>query len=143
MYHTNWLFCIKNINFSDFEGKGVSYCAICDGFLYKNKKIDVIGGGDYAFKEASVLLNFTNDITILENRFFEQIVSVIGGILSLLILGSSFLLLNYKIGVPIILFGLLTMIIPFIFNKKINEKQLAYSDSISELTQKIKEYTNA
>ena len=61
----------------------------------------------------------------------------------MLILGSSFLLLNYKLGIPIIVFGLLTMAIPFIFNEKINEKQLAYSNSISELTQKIKEYTTA
>lgn len=50
-----------------FEGKGISYCAICDGFFYKNKKVAVIGNGNYAISEVNDLLNITNNITILTN----------------------------------------------------------------------------
>ena len=48
----------------ELTGKGVSYCAICDGFFYKGKKIAVVGNGNYAAHEAIELLSFTKDITI-------------------------------------------------------------------------------
>lgn len=48
----------------ELAGKGVSYCAICDGFFYKDKKIAVVGNGNYAAHEAIELLSFTKDITI-------------------------------------------------------------------------------
>lgn len=44
---------IKGI--SEFEGKGISYCAICDGFFYRNKNVAVIGNGKFALNEASDL----------------------------------------------------------------------------------------
>lgn len=94
------------------------------------------GSGDY-------ISLFTNDITILETRFFNQIVNVFSGIFSILILGGSFLALNWKLGLSIIGFGIITTIIPLFFSQKINLKQLEYSDSISSLTQSIKEYTIA
>jgi len=47
-----------------FEGKGVSYCATCDGFFFKNKKIAVIGSGNYANHEYEYLKNITNDVTL-------------------------------------------------------------------------------
>ena len=47
------------------EGKGISYCAICDGFFYKNKNVAVLGSGDYAISETNDLINIANDITIL------------------------------------------------------------------------------
>ena len=50
-----------------FEGKGISYCAICDGFFYKNKKLAVIGNGKYAISEINDLKNVTNDIILLTN----------------------------------------------------------------------------
>lgn len=50
-----------------FEGKGVSYCTTCDGFFYKNKKVGVLGSGNYAAQEAQELEPFTNDITIFTN----------------------------------------------------------------------------
>lgn len=56
---------IKGI--SDYEGKGLSYCATCDGFFYKDKNIAVIGNGDYAIREINHLLNITKNITILTN----------------------------------------------------------------------------
>lgn len=49
------------------EGKGVSYCAICDGFFYKNKDVVVIGSGNYAVSETNDLINIANKITILTN----------------------------------------------------------------------------
>lgn len=51
----------------DFEGKGVSYCAICDGFFYRNKNVVVIGNGKFAIKEADDLKNVVNSVTILTN----------------------------------------------------------------------------
>ena len=56
---------IKGIR--DFEGKGVSYCAICDGFFFRKKAIGVIGAGEYALHEANVLLNVTDDLTVFTN----------------------------------------------------------------------------
>lgn len=51
----------------DFEGKGISYCAICDGFFYRNKNVVVIGNGKFAIKEADDLKNVVNSVTILTN----------------------------------------------------------------------------
>lgn len=48
-----------------FEGKGISYCAICDGFFYRNKNVAVIGSGNYAISETNDLINIAKDITIL------------------------------------------------------------------------------
>lgn len=54
---------IKGIK--EFEGKGVSYCAVCDGFFYRNKDISVLGNGKYAISEANELINIAKSITIL------------------------------------------------------------------------------
>lgn len=51
----------------DFEGKGISYCAICDGFFYRNKNVAVIGNGKFAINEANELKNIVNHVTILSN----------------------------------------------------------------------------
>ena len=56
---------IKGID--EFEGKGISYCAVCDGFFYKNKNVAVIGNGNYAISEANELTHLANSITILTN----------------------------------------------------------------------------
>ena len=50
--------------FEALRGKGISFCATCDGFLYRGKKLAVIGTGDYAVNELSELLRFTHDITL-------------------------------------------------------------------------------
>lgn len=54
---------IKGIK--EFEGKGISYCAICDAFFYRNKNIAVIGNGEFAISEAKMLNNVTKNITIV------------------------------------------------------------------------------
>ena len=51
----------------EFEGKGISYCAVCDGFFYKNKKVCVIGNGKYALSEAKYLSNIASEVKILTN----------------------------------------------------------------------------
>lgn len=56
----------------EFEGRGISYCAICDAFFYRNRDVAVLGSGDYAISEAKQLLPVANSVTILTNG--EQIV---------------------------------------------------------------------
>lgn len=56
---------IKGIE--EFEGKGISYCAICDAFFYRNKNVAVIGNGKFAVNEATELSNVVNKVTILTN----------------------------------------------------------------------------
>jgi len=52
----------------DFEGKGVSYCAICDGFFYRGKNVVVIGNGTFAAAEADHLSHIAQSVTILTDN---------------------------------------------------------------------------
>ena len=52
----------------EFEGKGVHYCALCDGPMYKRKIIAVIGGGDAAVKEALLLSNLGSKVYVIHRR---------------------------------------------------------------------------
>lgn len=51
----------------EFEGKGISYCAVCDGFLYRGQDVAVLGSGDYALHESQELANIAKSVTILTN----------------------------------------------------------------------------
>ena len=54
---------IKGIG--EFTGKGISYCAICDGFFYRNKNVAVIGNGNFALNEAEELSHIAKSVIIL------------------------------------------------------------------------------
>ena len=56
---------IKDVD--EYEGGGVSYCVECDAFFYQDSPVAVVGAGNYAAKEAMMLLDYTDDVRILTN----------------------------------------------------------------------------
>src|SRR5206468_1274604 len=52
----------------EFIGRGVSYCATCDGFFFRNKEIMVVGGGDSAFQEGLFLTKFGSRVRLVHRR---------------------------------------------------------------------------
>lgn len=52
----------------EFSGKGVSYCAVCDGAFFKNRDVSVIGGGDSAISEGLYLANLADKVNVVHHR---------------------------------------------------------------------------
>ncbi|MCK4417038.1 MAG: FAD-dependent oxidoreductase, partial [Candidatus Latescibacteria bacterium] len=53
---------------TEFKGRGISYCATCDGPLYQGKKVAVVGGGDSAVEEALFLTRFAEKVYLIHRR---------------------------------------------------------------------------
>ena len=53
---------------NEFLGRGVSYCATCDGFFFRNKEVLIVGGGDSALQEGLFLTKFANRVRVIHRR---------------------------------------------------------------------------
>lgn len=110
-----------------FKGKGVSYCATCDGYFYLNKKIAVVGGGNSALEEALYLSNIASEVNLIHRRNnFNAEKILIDRIMKKVKIGKIILYKNYvikKLGGNNDI-GLNNIIIENLVNKKTKEIEI-------------------
>ncbi len=58
---------VKIENLAELEGRGVSYCAVCDAFFYRGREVAVLGAGEYALHEVTELVDIASHVTVLTN----------------------------------------------------------------------------
>ena len=88
---------VKIKGIKDLEGKGVSYCAICDGFFYRDKEVAVIGSGNYAISETNDLINIAKKVSNfllkfnidIRRKLFKEIIDELGGNLRFVVSGGA------------------------------------------------------
>lgn len=86
---------------------------------------------------------FINDINILEQRYYSKIVDLAVCISSIVINGLAFFYLNVKLALPIMIFGGIVSVIPWFASKQLNRSNYKYSENLSKLTQRLKEFFSA
>lgn len=69
---------LKVPGLAELTGKGVSYCAVCDGFFFRQKNVAVLGSGAYALHEAEYLKHIAASVTVLTNGSDEALVKAAG-----------------------------------------------------------------
>lgn len=69
---------VKINGLQQLEGKGISYCAVCDGFFFRKKQVAVLGSGAYALHEAEYLSHLAENVTVLTNGEDPDLISHAG-----------------------------------------------------------------
>lgn len=124
-----WLLCLVKLDLKD----GIFAHAIN---LDTSRIISQDGDGKY-------ISIFVNDVELLEQKYYYNILGLIGNVFSVIILGGSLVILNKKIALFVVGFGVLSLLVPIIFSKKMNEVSLTYSETRAKFVQSLKEYFGA
>ena len=92
-------------------------------------------------KDSGEYISFlSNDITILEGRYYYNILGLISDIVSIIVLSTSFFILQKTIAMSMFVFAIFALGIPALFSKYTNEKNLEYSNRFALFLQKVKEF---
>lgn len=97
---------------------------------------DIAASGEY-------ISVFANDIVIIEQRYFANIISLISQAISIVILGSTFFSMNSTLAGLMLIFNLIVLFVPLFFAKRLNAASARYSSNLSKFTQKLKEFISA
>lgn len=90
--------------------------------------------------DGEYIAQFTNDILILESKYFRNIIGIVSSTISIIVYVFSFIKLNYIIATSILIVAVFALLVPFIFSKYTNKYNLAYVNKVGDFTQKLKAY---